>query len=137
MIYVIYPKGQQARQIWRFDPDTETNEMLMEMPACSHLMSNEDGTMLVGDGSGTPFDVKDTQGYTIENDPWLYVFDVKRQQTARLAAHNSSWRVLDGDRQVTHPHPSFTPDNRKVLFSSDFEGKPAVYLATLPDTLFT
>lgn len=137
MIYVIYPKGQQARQIWRFDPDTETNEMLMEMPACSHLMSNEDGTMLVGDGSGTPVDVKDTQGYTIENDPWLYVFDVKRQQTARLAAHNSSWRVLDGDRQVTHPHPSFTPDNRKVLFSSDFEGKPAVYLATLPDTLFT
>nr|WP_265332339.1 oligogalacturonate lyase family protein [Serratia odorifera] len=53
-----------------------------------------------------------------------------------LAAHNSSWRVLDGDRQVTHPHPSFTPDDRQVLFTSDVEGKPALYLAELPEQLF-
>ncbi|TWI53687.1 oligogalacturonide lyase [Pseudomonas duriflava] len=136
MVYVIYPRGQQARQIWRFDANSETNERLMDMPACSHLMSNENGTLLVGDGAGTPVDVDDTQGYEIENDPWLYVFDVSARKYARLAVHNSTWRVLNGDRQVTHPHPSFTPDNRKVLFSSDFEGQPAVYLATLPDTLF-
>jgi oligogalacturonide lyase len=37
--------------------------------------------------------------------------------------------VHKGSRQVTHPHPSFTPDERHVLFSSDAEGEPALYLA--------
>jgi oligogalacturonide lyase len=50
-----------------------------------------------------------------------------------VARHSSSWRVLDGDRQVTHPHPSFTPDEKQVLFSSDKDGLPALYLADIPD----
>jgi oligogalacturonide lyase len=98
-------------------------------------MSNENGTMLVGDGSGTPVDVQDTTSHTIENDPWLYLFDVKTRQYTPLAAHNSSWRVLDGDRQVTHPHPSFSPDDRHVLFTTDYEGLPALYLAEIPDAM--
>jgi len=40
---------------------------------------------------------------------------------------------LDGDRQVTHPHPSFTPDEKAVLFSTDKDGKPALYLAEIPE----
>ncbi len=135
LIYVSYHKDRADRQICRYNPDNQQNEVLMNMPACSHLMSNEDGTLLVGDGSGTPVDVQDTKGYTIDNDPWLYVFDVAQRSHFRLAAHNSSWRVLNGDRQVTHPHPSFTPDNRQVLFTSDFEGQPALYLAALPAPL--
>jgi oligogalacturonide lyase len=54
----------------------------MTMPACSHLMSNFDGTLLVGDGSGTPVDVKDTGGYSIDNDPYLYVFNVAKSATS-------------------------------------------------------
>ena len=68
LIYVSYLKGQQGRTIYRFDPESGVNEALMTMPACSHLMSNFDGTLLVGDGSGTPVDV----GYRrlpIDNDP--------------------------------------------------------------------
>lgn len=136
LMYVSYMKDQQERHICRFNPDTGINEVVMTMPSCSHLMSNHDGSMLVGDGSGTPVDVQDAQGYAIQNDPWLYVFDAKQQRQARLAAHNSSWRVLNGDRQVTHPHPSFTPDNLQVLFTTDYEGTPALYLATLPPNLF-
>jgi len=34
---------------------------------------------------------------------------------------------------VTHPHPSFTPDDSAVLFSSDKDGKPALYIARLPE----
>ncbi|MBP2169402.1 oligogalacturonide lyase [Erwinia toletana] len=135
LIYVSYHKDRPDRQICRFNPDTQHNEVLMTMPACSHLMSNENGTLLVGDGSGTPVDVQDTDGYTIDNDPWLYVFDVAQRSYFRLAAHNSSWRVLNGDRQVTHPHPSFTPDGRQVLFTSDYQGQPALYLAALPDPI--
>ena len=69
LVYVSYLKGQQGRSICRFDPQTGVNETIMQMPSCSHLMSNFDGTLLVGDGSGTPVDVKDTHGYTIDNDP--------------------------------------------------------------------
>lgn len=132
LMYVSYLKGQQDRIIRRFNPDSGVDEPVMAMPACSHLMSNHDGSLLVGDGSGTPVDVKDTHGYTIDNDPFLYVFDVRQGYYYQLAAHNTSWRVFQGDRQVTHPHPSFTPDDRQVLFTSDCDGKPALYLATLP-----
>lgn len=132
LMYVSYTKGEQDRTICRFNPDTGINEPLMGMPACSHLMSNFDGTLLVGDGSGTPVDVKDTEGYTIQNDPFLYVFDVAKREHYQLCAHNTSWEVFEGNRQITHPHPSFTPDNRQVLFTSDVDGKPALYLADLP-----
>jgi len=33
--------------------------------------------------------------------------------------------------QWTHPHPSFTPDGRAVVFTSDASGHPQVYLAWL------
>lgn len=135
LIYVSYLKGHSERYIRRFDPNTKEDSAMMVMPNCSHLMSNEDGTLLVGDGSGTPVDVKDTAGHVIENDPWLYIFDARTNHYAPLAAHNSSWKVLNGDRQVTHPHPSFSPDNRHVLFTSDYEGLPALYLAEIPQTL--
>lgn len=135
LIYVSYLKGQHDRYVRRYDPVTHEDTCLMKMPACSHLMSNENGTMLVGDGSGTPVDVQDTTSHTIENDPWIYLFDVKTRQYTPLAAHNSSWRVLDGDRQVTHPHPSFSPDDRHVLFTTDYEGLPALYLAEIPDAM--
>jgi oligogalacturonide lyase len=77
----------------------------MTMPACSHLMSNFDGTLLVGDGSGTPVDVKDTGGYSIDNDPYLYVFNVAQKRYFRVARHDTSWATVANSRQVTHPHP--------------------------------
>ncbi len=133
LVYVSYLKGQQGRTIYRYLPDSGVNEEVMPMPACSHLMSNFDGTLLVGDGSGTPVDVKDTSGYTIDNDPYLYVFDVAKKAYYRVARHDTSWDTFAGSRQVTHPHPSFTPDGNAILFSTDKDGKPAVYIAKLPE----
>jgi len=133
LVYVSYLKGQQGRTIYRFNPETGVNEAVMPMPACSHLMSNFDGTLLVGDGSGTPVDVKDTSGYTIDNDPYLYAFDVAKKSYFRIARHDTSWATVANSRQVTHPHPSFTPDDKAVLFSSDKDGKPALYIAKLPE----
>jgi oligogalacturonide lyase len=40
--------------------------------------------------------------------------------------------VYRDNRQVTHPHPSFTPDEQHVLYTSDFEGEPAIYIAEIP-----
>ncbi|MDQ8023033.1 MAG: oligogalacturonate lyase family protein [Moraxellaceae bacterium] len=133
MMYVSYKQRDgHDRWICVADPETLENEVLMPMPACSHLMSNYDGSLAVADGSGTPQDMASTEGFKRENDPFLYLFDFKKKTTTRIAAHNSSWREYRENRQVTHPHPGFTPDEKQVLFSSDFEGEPAVYLADLP-----
>lgn len=135
MAYVSYFKGKSERKICKTNPDTLENETIMAMPPCSHLMSNYDGSLMVGDGCGTPVDVTDNANYSIQNDPFLYVFNTQTKQYAKLAKHNSSWEVLAGDRQITHPHPSFTPNDRGVLFTSDFEGNPALYIAEVPNEL--
>lgn len=133
MAYVSYFKGQTERVIYKANPETLENEAIMVMPPCSHLMSNFDGSLMVGDGCDAPVDVADAQSYDIENDPFLYILNTKEKTYAKLAKHSTSWKVLDGDRQITHPHPSFTPNDTGVLFTSDFQGVPAVYIADLPD----
>ena len=131
MVYVSYLKGHKERWICSLDPVTLENRRLTGMPPCSHLMSNHDGTLIVGDGCETPADVDDTGGYQVKNDPYLHLFDLKAGTERSIARHDSSWRVYKGNRQVTHPHPSFTPDEKQVLYTSDHEGEPALYLATL------
>lgn len=132
LMYVSYFEDRPGRAVCRYNPATGVNEQVMQIPDCSHLMSNHDGTLLVGDGSGTPVDVKDASKYAIDNDPWLYVIDTAKGSYFRLARHDTSWATLAKSRQVTHPHPSFTPDDKAVLFGSDRDGKPAIYLAKLP-----
>ncbi len=47
-----------------------------------------------------------------------------------------SWMEVATDTvygpQWTHPHPSFSPDERKVVFASDRSGHPQVYVAEIP-----
>ncbi|HGF5119722.1 oligogalacturonate lyase family protein [Vibrio parahaemolyticus] len=134
MAYVSYFKGQTDRVIYKANPETLENEEVMVMPSCSHLMSNFDGSLMVGDGCDAPVDVADADSYNIENDPFLYVLNTKAKSAQKLCKHSTSWDVLDGDRQITHPHPSFTPNDDGVLFTSDFEGVPAIYIADVPES---
>lgn len=132
MIYVSYLKGQSDRWIRRLDPNSLNDEALLKMSPCSHLMSNFDGTLLVGDGCATPADVEDIGSHTIEPDPFLHLFDLKAGTQTRLAKHSSSWSVYKGSRQVTHPHPAFSPDDKQVLFSCDMNGgEPGLFLVKL------
>ena len=131
MIYVSYRHDSPERWICSLDPNTLANRVLTAMPPCSHLMSNHDGTLLVGDGCGTASSDSSASNAMLTGDPYLHLFDLKAGTTRRIARHDSSWKVLYGNRQVTHPHPSFTPDDKQVLFSCDAEGEPALYLADL------
>lgn len=131
MIYVSYRKDSPERWIRALDPVTLQDRALTTMPPCSHLMSNRDGTLLVGDGCGSPSGESSASNAMLEGDPYLHLFDLKAGTTRRVARHDSSWTVYKGNRQVTHPHPSFTPDERQVLFSCDAEAEPALYLADL------
>ena len=123
MVYVSFREGEgdQQRRICRLDPQTLQSTVLTTMPPCSHLMSNHDGSLIVGDGSPNEHG----------SDPYLHLFDLARGTSRPLARHDSSWRVYKRNRQVTHPHPSFTPDNRAVLYTSDCDGEPALFLAEL------
>jgi len=125
-----YRAGDARRYIQAFDPVSWSTEVVMDMPPCAHLMSNHDGTLLVGDGAGQLGDVADPAAHAFEADPHLYLFDVVRKTTRTLCCHDSTWAVHDGNTQASHPHPSFTPEGDQVLFASDFEGL-ALYLVDL------
>ena len=131
MIYVSYRHDSPERWICRLDPVTLQHRVLTAMPPCSHLMSNHDGSLLVGDGCGSASTDPSASNAMLTGDPYLHLFDLKAGTTLRIARHDSSWKVLHGNRQVSHPHPSFTPDDKQVLFSCDAEGEPALYLADL------
>lgn len=133
MIYVSYMKSDcendsSTRCIYSIEPNTLENTLIMPMPNCSHLMSNYDGTLLVGDGTCTPMDVVDKNSHVINTDNDLYVFDVISKKYKSIGAHNSSWKVYKNSRQITHPHPSFTPDDKEIYYTSDYEGETAIYL---------
>lgn len=123
LYYVAHQENNPHRYLYSADPVTLENRQLMEIPPCSHLMSNHDGSLVVGDGA--PHNTGDIS----LNDPFIWVFDLQTGDKKAICQHNSSWKVLDGDRQVTHPHPSFSPDGEWVLYTSDVEGMPALYLA--------
>lgn len=123
LYYVAHKENDPQRYLFSADPATLENCQLMAIPPCSHLMSNHDGSLIVGDGA--PHNTGDIS----LNDPFIWVFDIKNGTQKAICQHNTSWKVLDGDRQVTHPHPSFSPDNKWVLYTSDEEGMPALYLA--------
>ncbi|WGL57052.1 oligogalacturonate lyase family protein [Kluyvera intermedia] len=123
LYYVAHQENNPHRYLYSADPVTLENRQLMEIPPCSHLMSNHDGSLVVGDGA--PHNTSDIS----LNDPFIWVFDLQTGDKKAICQHNSSWKVLDGDRQVTHPHPSFSPDGEWVLYTSDVEGMPALYLA--------
>ena len=123
LYYVAHKENDPQRYLFSAYPQTLENRQLMAIPPCSHLMSNADGTLIVGDGS--PHNTGDIS----LNDPFIWVFDIAKGTQKAICQHNTSWKVLDGDRQVTHPHPSFSPDNQWVLYTSDEEGMPALYLA--------
>ncbi|MDU1196014.1 oligogalacturonate lyase family protein [Kluyvera ascorbata] len=123
LYYVAHQENSPHRYLYSANPVTLENRQLMEIPPGSHLMSNHDGSRVVGDGA--PHNTGDIS----LNDPFIWVFDLKTGEKKAICQHNSSWKVLDGDRQVTHPHPSFSPDGEWVLYTSDAEGMPALYLA--------
>ena len=60
----------------------------------------------------------------------LFLIDLISRDSYVLCKPKMSWT-----EPKFHPHPTFSPDSKKVIYTSDFEGKAAVYLATLPESL--
>ncbi|MEA2063782.1 MAG: oligogalacturonate lyase family protein [Gemmatimonadota bacterium] len=96
--------------------DVNTNARL-EIPvqiSDRHLHGSSDGLTLVGDGTtGEPY-------FTI------YRLEGMNLKPRRVFRHGSKF-----DRQIAHPHPRFSPDDRKISFTSDNGGDCNVYVLLL------
>ena len=88
-------------------------------PRPGHIQSNSDNTLVVGDGAYLSASDKDGNQYI-----GLMTHVSGNVQIRRLAWHGSSWRT-----QASHGHPSFSPDDRWVIYNSDAGQCDNVYMA--------
>lgn len=106
------------------DPDTLTEEVLMPISSYSHFISNADNTLIVGDGEARLSDA-------------IYLVGVANRRESTLCRHGSSMqpyvdpRTGQPNTQEVHPHPCFSPNDRRVVFSSDRHGCPAAYVVEI------
>ncbi len=117
----IYGKGGTIR-LMEVDRLVETN--LGPVHNYSHFYHSEDCRFIVGDQVG--------QEDGVPNGIWL--FDVERRSEERLCIHGSSFAPRGRSTQDAHPHPTFSPDGKHVVFTSDREtsstGPCSIYLTT-------
>lgn len=88
----------------------------------SHIQSNSDNSLVVGDGAF--LGPEDTDG---GNWMGLITHDEGYCRVRRLCRHETSWKT-----QIGHPHPIFSPDDGQVLFTSDKGGTCNMYMAEVP-----
>lgn len=129
------PKIFNNGKLCSLNPKNLEEEIIADLPRCSHFITSCDDTMVVADGAMpdeqfmTPELVKDEDMVKPE-DLFIYLVDLNNGNYQRLVAHKSSFKTY-GHSQDTHPHPTFTPDNKSIVFTSDFEGLPAIYLVDI------
>jgi len=107
--YQVYYKGQD-KQIGICDYNTRAfNEY--SAGKNSHNQANSDGSLFVGDGS--------------RKEPYLNIYKLINNKMVKkvLFHHEGSF-----DQEYFHPHPSFSPDDKSILFSSTKDGSTNIYL---------
>lgn len=113
-------------------PETLEEELFMPCLPYAHFICDRQRRWFVGDcqGQETPIHLQtgEGRGQEVRND-FIYLVDIARKTEIPLCYHGTSWTTIHGTPQDAHPHPCFTPDGSGVVFTSDREGKPCVYLA--------
>lgn len=123
--YIYFPgKYGHNASIRLLDPESLDEEVLMEVSSYSHFISNSDNSLIVADGQAGLSDA-------------IWLVDVAGRRESPLCRHGSSMKPYIDPRtghpntQEVHPHPCFSPDSRRVVFSSDRDGFPAVYVTEI------
>lgn len=110
--------------------------IFMDCSPYAHFNVAPDGKYMAGDSQGhdVPIhmlnNVKEEVTGEVKND-FIYLVDVQARTEKKLCYHGTSWRALYGNSQDTHPHPFFTKDSKHVIYTSDADGKPALYMADI------
>ena len=101
-------------------PDgTWVRQHLLPGRRAGHIQSNSDNSLVVGDGAYLGPEDKEGGKYI-----GLMTHVNGRVQVRRLCWHGTS-----GLTQGSHGHPSFSPDDRWVVFNSDAQRSNNVYMA--------
>ena len=118
-----------------------------------HIASNRDGTKVLCDtvhpdiglrlvdvetGEHTPicYPQSSSSGSQWKTDRYALAEDWAAAQQAGDREQALSWMEMKVDTvygpQWTHPHPSFSPDETAVVYTSDVSGHSQVYVAVIP-----
>jgi len=84
-----------------------------------HIQSNSDNTLVVGDGAMLSPDDKEGRKY----------IDLITHENGRVKIRRLAWHGTSMLTQASHGHPSFSPDDKWVIYSSDAEKSNNVYMA--------
>ncbi len=145
LVYTVWPFA-----LWRMDWETRERTKVCDFNAW-HITPNRAGTAVLCDtnhpdlglhlidvATGTPRRLCLT-GATSKGSQWTtsrYAlaedFARARSETATLSWMESATDTVYGP-QWTHPHPSFSPDERLAVFTSDRSGHPQVYVCEIPE----
>ena len=112
--------------IRKIDMDSMKETVVMPCTYYNHCVSNIKNTMIVGDGSNP-------------EKPYIFISDLRSGKELELCRHDTKWAsyfdpgINEYINQDAHPHPQFSQDGKKVIFNSDKEGKPCVYLTDISD----
>lgn len=145
LVYTVWPHS-----LWSMDWTTRQRRRICEFNAW-HITPNREGTLVLCDtnhpdrglhlisvATGQPTRVCAT-GASSGGSQWKtsrYALPEDFAAARSNAAQHLSWMEAGTDTvygpQWTHPHPSFSPDERLAVFTSDRSGHPQVYAVALP-----
>ncbi len=131
LAFVDWPKGIRAIHV-----DSGAERRVTSFNAW-HAICNGDGTLMVADTNFPDMGVQLFNPLDGVGEP----VTLCRPGASNQGAHwGGPFPYEDGPIKVnapqhTHPHPSFSPDSRRVVFTSDRRGKAQVYEAEIPDDL--
>lgn len=129
--------GEKTENIRMINPDTMEEEIFMPCSPFAHFICDKQNRYMVGDAQGSDVPIhllnheeEEENTGEIKND-FIYLIDTAKRQERRLCYHGTSWKAKHGNPQDSHPHPCFSEDNKKVIFVSDREGFPCIYMIEL------
>ena len=102
-----------------------------------HAICNRDGTMMVADTNFPDIGIQLFNPLDGAGEPITLCYPGASSEGAHWSG---PFPYEDGPIKVdapqhTHPHPSFSPDNRTVVYTSDKTGYAQVYEAEIPDAI--
>jgi hypothetical protein len=145
LVYTVWP-----RALWRMDWQSRQRRLICEFNAW-HITPNRAGTLVLCDTNHPDrglflidaatgarrlvcLSESSNQGSQWRRSRYALAEDFAAAREAAVSGA-LSWMEVPTDTvygpQWTHPHPSFSPDERKVVFTSDRSGYPQVYVAEL------
>jgi oligogalacturonide lyase len=111
IIYFTIYRGETS-EIRKMDLGTQKEELVLAIDNCHAAIDPSDRYIIADNNRG--------------NANELFLIDLTTRQSRILCYPRMSWKS-----GRFHPHPTFSPSSDRVIYTSDFEGTPAVYIAEL------